>query len=107
MYNRDTELLFPSRLIPTLRDLRGEFWRELVDRVCRQEPDSPDRLALVLLMVRLGSCLTCQADSMRALNGCTECARLTIRRFRGSDQDLVALFGESYQSIMQYLGIAG
>ncbi len=26
------ELLFPARLIPVLRDLRGETWAQLVDR---------------------------------------------------------------------------
>ena len=27
------ELFFPAYLIPSLRDLRGDSWRELVDRV--------------------------------------------------------------------------
>jgi hypothetical protein len=34
MYNEDTELIFPNRVIPALRDLRGATWRKLVDKVC-------------------------------------------------------------------------
>lgn len=104
MYNPDTELLFPPRVIPTLRNLRGELWRNLVDRVIELEPTDVDRMAFVLLMIRLGSCITCHADSFRALRGCTQCANQTIRRFRGSDQELMDLFMDARKEIEGYLG---
>ena len=31
MYNDDTELLFPSRVIQSLSDLRGKEWETLVN----------------------------------------------------------------------------
>ena len=33
MYNTDTELLFPSRIIKELRDYRGKVWQDLVDDI--------------------------------------------------------------------------
>jgi hypothetical protein len=103
MYNNDTELLFPPRVIPSLGMLRGEIWRDLVDRVARLEPFDRDRLAFVLLMIRLGGCASCNADSFRAMRGCTQCSRQTVRRFRESDQDLLLLFGQSRLEIDRYL----
>jgi hypothetical protein len=104
MYNTDTEMIFPSRLVPTLRDLRGESWQELVDRIAGLEAVDAGRLAFVLLMIRLGGCTTCQADSFRALRGCTHCAGLTIKRFRGSDGDLLEQFQAALQEVERYLG---
>jgi len=37
MINSDTEILFPIRVIASLRDLRGEKWAQLIDHL-----DSPD-----------------------------------------------------------------
>jgi len=103
MYNSDTELLFPPRVIPTLQNLRGEGWDELVSRTMNLETTEKDCMAFVLLMIRLGGCTTCTADSFRAMRGCTQCARQTIRRFPGSDRDLQALFGQARQEIDRYL----
>lgn len=107
MYNSETELIFPSRVIPTLRDLRGKLWQALVDNVLHQGSTALDRLAFVLLMVKLAHCDTCQADSYRALHGCTNCAQRTVQRFQGSDQELMALFGESRREVEQYIGNDG
>ncbi|HJW91187.1 MAG TPA: hypothetical protein VJ436_11150 [Anaerolineales bacterium] len=103
MYNNDTELLFPPRVIPTLRLLRGEDWQELVDRVLRADPTARERLAFVLMMVRLGGCVFCHADSFRAMRGCTQCARNTLRRFRGEDLELIELFDQASQEVDRYL----
>lgn len=103
MYNSDTELLFPSRVITALRGLRGAPWRDLVDRVSEQPPESPDHLAFVLMMIRLGGCVSCNADSFRAMRGCTQCARQTVRRFRGTDQDMIDQFDEARQEVEKYL----
>ncbi|RPI27439.1 MAG: hypothetical protein EHM70_17845 [Chloroflexota bacterium] len=104
MYNIDTDLLFPPRAIPALRALRGEPWQELVDRVMVQEPTAADRLAFVLMMIRLSGCVSCHADSFRALRGCTQCAYQTVRRYRGSDQDLLTLFADAHTEMEKYMG---
>lgn len=102
MYNPDTELIFPSRIIPTLRDLRGEDWQNIVDRADDQSCKTLDHLAFVLLMVRLAHCDTCQVDSYRALHGCTLCAKRTIERFQGSDEDLIVLYIEAREEVRIY-----
>jgi hypothetical protein len=104
MYNTDTELLFPPRLIPVLGGLRGELWRDLVDDISERIQTDVDRVAFVLFMVRLSGCLSCHADSYRALRGCTLCASHTIRRFRGSDQELIHMFKDARQEVQQYYG---
>jgi len=95
MYNTDTELLFPSRIITELRNHRGKVWRELIDKIQEQDSTSLDLLAFVLMMARLDGCTTCNADSFRAMRGCTQCALQNIRRFRGSDKELVKLFNQA------------
>lgn len=103
MYNSDTELLFPARVISGLRDLRHECWAELVDKVGKKDINDVEYMAFVLMMVRLGGCLSCNADSFRAMRGCTQCARQTIRRYRGSDEDLCGLFTEARKESVAYL----
>ena len=99
MYNSDTELLFPSRVIPALRDLRNKPWRELVDRVADTEPGDADHLAFILMMVEVDGCMSCNADSFRAMRGCTQCALQNVRRFRGPDSELVKMFNQSRREL--------
>ncbi|NIW49185.1 MAG: hypothetical protein GWN30_31795 [Gammaproteobacteria bacterium] len=99
MYNNDTELLFPSRVIKELAGLRDQEWEELVSRVKDLEEDSVDHLAFVLMMSKLDGCMTCNSDSFRAMRGCTQCAILNIRRFRGKDGELLKLFEKARKEI--------
>ena len=73
---RKYELLFTPHLGPELRDLRGEEWRRLIDYLSTVSETHPDALAFSLMMIRLGSCLTCEMDSYRAQRGCALCARI-------------------------------
>jgi hypothetical protein len=92
MYQNDAEILFPARVIPLLRNLRGAEWQRLVDAVVGHSTGSVEEQAFSLMMIRLDGCLTCHADSYRAMRGCTLCAQQTIARFKGSDGDLVAAY---------------
>lgn len=103
MLNGKTEILFPPRLIPELRELRGDGWRELVDRVADLPAEDPQRLAFVLMMVRLGGCASCHADSYWAMQGCLRCSRNTITRFRGLDAELLAKYEAAFSEIQEYL----
>lgn len=89
MVNTDTEVLFPLRVVPSLAEFQGEEWQKLVAHI--QSPDAApaERHAFVLLMVRLSGCVGCNADSFRAMRGCTQCARQSVRRFRGGDKEIV------------------
>ena len=91
MINEDTEMFCPPRLIPELGNLRGEEWQALTSQVL-EAPEAHPELAFVLMMVRLGGCTSCHADSYWAMRGCTQCARNTIQRYKGSDSELTGLF---------------
>lgn len=104
MYNTQAELLFPADRIPGLRALRGSAWQTLVERVIAGPATALDCVALVLVIARLSACPTCQSDSYRALRGCTRCAGQAICHYRGSDQDLIALFEQTRQEIEKSLG---
>ncbi len=103
MYNSDTEVLFPSRVIPQLRSLHGEEWCSLVDYVRSAESTPAERYAFVLMMVRLCGCVGCNADSFRAMRGCTQCARQTARRMRGSDRDIIEQYRQVQKEVEAYL----
>lgn len=92
MYNSDTELIFPSRIIPKLKDQRGKSWAKLVSKVENLEEMDIEHLAFILMMARLDGCNSCNADSFRAMRGCTQCALLNVRRFRGSDKELMEMY---------------
>jgi hypothetical protein len=99
MYNSDTDLLFPPRVIPTLKNLRGPAWQQIVERVSSANDTSLERLAFVLTLARLGNCATCDTDTYRALHGCTQCAKQAVTRFRGSDDELIELFTSARKEI--------
>lgn len=83
------QILFPNDAIPLLRDLRGPIWQQLIDRITPLADDHPEKLALVLMTIRLNNCLDCETDSFRALKGCDYCAITRLRRFKGTDEDLL------------------
>lgn len=103
MYNSDTELLFPARVISNLKDQRGKKWQTLVNEVEGKEPTSLERLAFVLMMARLDGCTTCNADSFRAMRGCTQCALQNVRRFRGEDDELVTMYEKAKIDLVPFL----
>jgi hypothetical protein len=89
MYNEDTELLFPLRVAPSLRDLHDAAWRKVVDKAAKSAPDSPEAVSFVLAMARVNGCHNCNADSFRAMKGCTLCAQDAVRRYRGGEKSLI------------------
>ena len=101
MYTKN-ELMFPHRVIPLLRGLRGPEWQDLIDKVLAV-PEADDQcLAFVLMMVRMNGCLLCETDSYRAMRGCDACAIQTLRRYKGSDRELLGLFQQSLEDIRKY-----
>ena len=99
----DSEILFPPRCIPKLRNLRGQEWAKLIDHLSGLPDEHEDVLAFSLLMIKLGSCLTCDLDSYRASLGCCTCARRTVAGFKGSDAEVIALFEENREEVRRYI----
>lgn len=102
MYTNN-ELMFPNYVIPMLRDMRGAAWRNLIDRVADLSSRDPEKLAFVLMMMRLNGCLDCETDSYRAMRGCALCSAQTLRRFKGSDDELLAAYDEALADMREYL----
>ncbi len=99
----DSEILFPNRCICQLKGLRGPDWDELIEHVVALPEQHEDSLAFSLMMIKLGSCLTCDLDSYRASLGCATCARRTISGFKGTDTQLRKRFEEARTEVRAYL----
>src|SRR5262245_26438416 len=97
------ELLFPAHLISSLRDLRGEQWRGLVDHVTKLPDTHPDSLAFVLMMIELDGCLRCNSNNYKFLRGCFLCATQTVQSFKGSDTDLLDSYQRARQTVLRQL----
>jgi hypothetical protein len=100
--NPRTELLFPPHLIPDLKDLRGQEWRELVEHIIRLPETHPDTLAFCLMMIRLNACMGCVSGSYRFMRGCELCSQQTIARYQGTDEELIAQFHQAREDLARY-----
>ena len=98
-----TEIMFPPRVIPMLRDVCGPEWRRLVDKVAALDETHPESLAFSLMMIRLDGCLECETDSFRAMRGCPACALQTVRRYRSKERELVRLYQAALKDVQGYL----
>jgi hypothetical protein len=103
----ENEILFPPYAIPQLKEIRGDVWRELVERTTRLPEDHPECLAFSLMMIRLDGCLSCETDSYRAMRGCVACAQQTLRRFKGSDEELLQRFNKALSDVQVFLRVEG
>jgi hypothetical protein len=103
MYQSDTEMLFPTRVVPALTHLRGPAWRELACMVAARPDGDLATLAFGLMMIRLNGCLNCHADSYRAMRGCTTCAQQALVRYKESDDTLLALYKKAGNDVALYL----
>jgi len=103
MYNPDTEMIFPIRVIQELQSLRGKTWQSLVSSITEHPSVELEQLSFVLFMVRTAGCITCNSDAFRAMKGCTQCAMQSIRRYRGEDAELIQQYLLAKEEVQSYL----
>jgi predicted peroxiredoxin len=103
MYNPDTDLLFPLRALPELGNLRGSAWRGLVSSVVLAGENSLEQISFTLMMARMNNCATCNSDSYRAMNGCTVCAKQSLKRYHENDDALIQTFDTTKGEVETYL----
>ena len=96
------DLLFPHHVIPSLKLLRGPKWRALVERIVTLPEEHEETLAFMLMMIRLNGCMACETDSYRAMRGCAACALQTLRRFKGEDDELLAMFAGALDDVREF-----
>ena len=99
----DSEILFQPRCIEQLGDLRGPKWQDLIGRITQMPHNHEDVLAFGLMMIRLGSCLTCDLDSYRASLGCCTCARRTVSGYKEDDSSLLDLYERSLEEVKAFV----
>ncbi|MBE2267332.1 MAG: hypothetical protein IAE80_03810 [Anaerolinea sp.] len=98
----NNELMFPHHVIPSLQNLRGEKWSALVKQIIPLGENHESTLALMLMMIRLNGCLACETDSFRAMRGCAPCAIQTLRRYKGSDDELIEAYESALHEVRVY-----
>jgi hypothetical protein len=98
----DNEILFPHYAIPSLKQLRGKEWAQLIDSLSQKDETSAEVLAFMSMMIGLNGCIPCETDSYRAMRGCSACAQQTLRRFKGSDEELITQYHKSLDAMRQY-----
>ena len=103
MYTNN-ELMFPHYVIPSLKKLRGPEWQALVEQVASLSEYHDEALAFMLMMVRLNGCVGCETDSFRAMRGCPACAQQTLRRFKGSDAELINFYQQALADVRKFAG---
>jgi hypothetical protein len=96
------DILFPPRLIASLRNLRGPEWAALVDQVTMLPETAPETLAFSLMMIRLDGCVKCHEGSFKYMRGCQVCATQTVVQFKGTDADMLVLYQKARRDIDAY-----
>lgn len=96
------ELMFPHKIISTLQHMRGPQWKALVNRVLELPETHEETLAFMLMMIRLNGCMECETDSYRAMRGCDACSIQTLRRYKGSDEELLSNYQQALHDIRTY-----
>ena len=102
MYAKN-ELMFPHYAIQHTSGNRGPEWQTLVERVQGLPETHDEVLAFMLLMIRLNGCLSCETDSYRAMRGCVMCVQQTLRRYKGTDEDLLRLYDEALDDVQHFM----
>lgn len=95
-------LLFPRQSIRALRHARGARFLQLVDHVSALPDCHEELLAFMLMMIQLNGCVSCATDSYRAMNGCGLCAFRVLKRFKGSDEDILARYADALREVRAF-----
>lgn len=98
-----TELLYAHWATRLLQNARGPKWKKLVQDVQALPETHPDALAFQLMMVRLNSCVTCDARKYVEKGGCARCSNTTLNFSRESEEALIARFRAARKEINQVL----
>ncbi len=98
-----TEILFAPWAVRSLKDARGAKWRKLVEQVAALPETDPDALAFQLVMIRLNSCITCDARKFMERGGCARCATTNLGFSKETEDNLIARYRMARKEITQAL----
>jgi ribosomal protein L29 len=97
------EILFAPWAIRYLKEARGPKWSKLVAEVAALPETHSDSLAFQLMMVRLNSCLSCDARKFAEKGGCAKCSLTTLTFSKESEESLLARFRAVRKEIARML----
>lgn len=98
-----TELLYAHWATRSLQNARDAKWKKLVQEIQALPETHPDALAFELMMVRLNSCVTCDARKYVERGGCARCSNTTLSFSKDSEEALLARFRAARKEISQAL----
>ncbi len=98
-----TELLFAHWAVRALQGARGLKWKKLVQDIQALPEAHPDALAFELMMVRLNSCVTCDARKYVEKGGCARCSNTTLSFSKETEEALLARFRAARKEVAQAL----
>lgn len=101
MYTENA-LFFPRQAIAALRDIRGQEFNALIERILTLPETHEETLAFMLMMIQLNGCISCETDSYRAMRGCAPCAQQTLRRYKGSDAELLKAYQKALGDVRAF-----
>jgi hypothetical protein len=101
MYTENA-LLFPRPAIVTLRGLRGPEFDSLIEHILTLPETHEEVLAFLLMMINLNACISCETDSYRAMRGCAACGQQTLRRYKGTDDELLTLYTKALEDVRAF-----
>lgn len=101
MYTENA-LFFPRQAIAALRDIRGQEFNALIERILTLPETHEETLAFMLMMIQLNGCISCETDSYRAMRGCAPCAQQTLRRYKGSDTELLKVYQKALGDVRAF-----
>jgi hypothetical protein len=96
-----TELLYAHWATRSLQNARGARWKKLVQEIQALPETHPDALAFQLMMVRLNSCVTCDARKYVEKGGCARCSLTTLSFSKESEDALLARFRAARKEVAQ------
>ncbi len=98
-----TELLFAPWAVRALKGARGPKWKKLVEEIAALPETDPDALAFQLMMVRLNSCLTCDARKYAERGGCAQCALTNLGFAKDTEAGLLARYRAARKEVSEAL----
>lgn len=95
-----SEFLFAHAAVPTLANLRGPRWHELVTRIAQLPDTDPDALAFALTMIRVNGCVACDIKRYRERGGCAHCSKFVLTTLnKESEAGLLTRFRTAQKEI--------
>lgn len=98
-----TEILFAPWAIRALANARGPKWYKLVKEIAARPETDLDSLALQLVLVRLNSCLSCDAHKYTERRGCAHCAVTNLGFSKETEASLLTRYRAARKEIAQTL----